>query len=266
MEWWNTAVPSAAYVGNSCKESTPHPNIRQYTDTRCQSVPCRVRGGAARLSRTDWRLGFIHHPRRDAISAIFTRKASRDVPAARSSNKAPAHPTTYVCEVKPRRCRRAPILDLLFSPFMYRRTHVTVVRATRNGLCRDMIRMIRYRRGRRILSRSFHLSRKPHGSYIRRLSHPREHKSNAPNIVSKKGFWWILIVLESLRQNQNRSLNNNAWGRLNFEVKRCILYSRYELSFYVYSLFQNLMISCSRAWFFQFYNDTHDRFRVLRDI
>lgn len=116
---------SSAYVGNSCKESTSHPNIRQYTDTRCQSVP-RVRGGAARLSRTDWRLGFIHHPRRDAISAIFTRKASRDVPAARSSNKAPA--------ILRRTCARlsrvgavARISSTFSPPFMCRRTRLGLV-------------------------------------------------------------------------------------------------------------------------------------------
>jgi hypothetical protein len=45
---------------------------------------------------------------------FLPRKASRDVPAARSSNK--ARPP-YVREVKPRRCLRARILDLL--PVLY---------------------------------------------------------------------------------------------------------------------------------------------------
>lgn len=125
---------SSAYVGNSCKESTSHPNIRQYTDTRCQSVP-RVRGSAARLSRTDWRLGFIHHPRRDAISAIFTRKASRDVLAARSSNKAqpsPARPgPSYGVRTCARLSRVGAVARISSRPsprvsFMCRRTRPAV--------------------------------------------------------------------------------------------------------------------------------------------
>jgi hypothetical protein len=80
-------VPSTAYVGNSCKESTPHPNIRQYTDTRCQPAPACARWRGATVTYRP-ATGLHPPPRRDAISAIFTRKASRGVPAARSSNKA----------------------------------------------------------------------------------------------------------------------------------------------------------------------------------
>jgi len=102
------------YVGNSCKESTPHPNIRQYTDTRCQSVPaCEVARRATVTYRT--RATGLHPPPREMQFPLFLpRKASRDVPVARSSNK--ARPP-YVREVKPRRCLRARILDLL--PVVY---------------------------------------------------------------------------------------------------------------------------------------------------
>lgn len=70
--------------GNSCKESTRHPNIRRIHRHKVS--------GAHEVARCDCHVhaatGLHPPPRRDAISAIFTRKASRPIPAARSSNKA----------------------------------------------------------------------------------------------------------------------------------------------------------------------------------
>jgi len=169
-------VPSSAYVGNSCKESTSHPNIRQHTDTRCQSVP-RVRGGAARLSRTDWRLGFIHHPVEMQFPLFLPEKLLGMFPRHVLQIK-PGRPTVYVCEVKPRRCRRAHILDLLSVVYVPMHTARRSVRPARGH------RRIYHDPGNtlqesfRELRRSVDLSGK-RGSYIRRLSHPRECRSIA---------------------------------------------------------------------------------------
>lgn len=86
--------PVGRTKGNSCKESTRHPNIRRIHRHKVS--------GAHEVARCDCHVhaatGLHPPPRRDAISAIFTRKASRPIPAARSSNKAcytPATPTAY---------------------------------------------------------------------------------------------------------------------------------------------------------------------------
>lgn len=74
-----------------------------YTDTRCQE---RTRWHDATVTYTP-RPGFIHHPSRDAISAIFTRKASRPIPAARSSNKARyTHGLRACIQLRASRCSR----------------------------------------------------------------------------------------------------------------------------------------------------------------
>lgn len=76
--------PVGRTKGNSCKESTRHPNIRRIHRHKVS--------GAHEVARCDCHVhaatGLHPPPRRDAISAIFTRKASRPIPAARSSNKA----------------------------------------------------------------------------------------------------------------------------------------------------------------------------------
>lgn len=174
MEWWNTVVPSAAYVGNSCKESTPHPNIRQYTDTRCQPAPACARWRGATVTYRP-ATGLHPPPSVEMQFPLFLpekllRVFPRHVPQIKTD-----HPTAYVCEVKPRRCRHAHILDLgtvyvpthpLWrcerdsgtSPCPYSGWYVT-------GAIRESSRELR---------RSVDLSRKSYGSYDRHLSHPLE--------------------------------------------------------------------------------------------
>lgn len=96
---------SRVHEGNSCKESTRRPNIRRYTDTRCQE---RTRWHDRTVTYT-LRPGFIHHPVEMQFPLFLPEKllgpSPRHVPQIKPATLAP----------RSRYARLSPSEPLLFA-------------------------------------------------------------------------------------------------------------------------------------------------------